>query len=146
MENRGSFITPTPPDAGGLRGRGGPAAPAPAPAAAPSGPPAYPLLVEVFKASGTYANCDMGNFPDQDMQLAGVRAMLPLTGGNSHVKMNHERYDLAKALQLAKQLRYTGLISIEANANLTNNPNSPDMGKDPYANVQKIFDVVVANI
>jgi sugar phosphate isomerase/epimerase len=147
MENRGSFITPTPPDAGGVRGRGAAAAaPAPAPAPVPSGPPAYPLLVEVFKASGAYANCDMGNFPDQDMQLAGVRAMLPLTGGNSHVKMNHERYDLAKALQLAKQLGYNGLISIEANANLTNNPNSPDMGKDPYENVQKIFDVVIANI
>jgi len=134
MENRGSFITPTPP----------PGAPAPPPPT--SGTPAYPLLVEVFKASGAYANCDMGNFADQELQLAGIRAMLPLTGGNSHVKMNHERYDLAKALQLAKQIGYTGLISIEANANLTNNPASPDMGKDPYANVQKIYDVIVANI
>jgi hypothetical protein len=39
--------------------------------------------------------------------------------------------------------RYTGLFSIEANANLTNSPNSPDMGADPYANVQKIYDVLL---
>jgi hypothetical protein len=26
----------------------------------------YPLLVEIIKGSGTYANCDIGNFPDQE--------------------------------------------------------------------------------
>jgi sugar phosphate isomerase/epimerase len=140
MENRGAYLVPGLP--GGTRGRGD----APPPPPPTSGTPAYPLLVEVMKASGTYANCDMGNFPNQEMQLAGVRAMLPITDGNTHLKINHERYDLAKALQLAKQLGYTGLFSIEANANLTNNPNMPDMGPDPYQNVQKIYDVLMANL
>src|SRR5438876_999592 len=69
-----------------------------------------------------------------------------VTLGSPRLKVNHDRYDLATALKLAKELNYTGLISIEANANLTNNPNSPDMGADPYANVQKIYDVVIANL
>jgi len=141
MENRGAYVVPGLPQSTVARGAG------PAPAAPPtSGTPAYPLLVEVMKASGTYANCDFGNFPDQEMQLAGIRAMLPITDGNSHLKINHERYDLAKALQLARQLGYTGLFSIEANANLTTNPNMPDMGTDPYQNVQKIYDVLMANL
>jgi len=140
MENRGSFLVPGLPQSMRARGAG------PAPAPPTSGTPAYPLLVEVMKASGTYANCDMGNFANQELQLAGVRAMLPITDGNTHLKINHERYDLAKALQLAKQLGYTGLFSIEANANLTNNPNMPDMGTDPYQNVQKIYDVLMANL
>jgi sugar phosphate isomerase/epimerase len=125
MENRG----------GGDGRQGTPPAP-PAPPA-PPGPAAYVLLVEIIKSSGTYANCDIGNFPDQQTQHAGIRAMFPLTDGNCHVKLNPARYDLPAALKLTRELQYTGLYSIEAGGN---------MGPDPYQNVQNIYDVLLANI
>ena len=135
MENRGG--------GGGRRGAAPPGAP-PAPAtlpvpAAPAGPAAYILLVEIIKDSGTYANCDLGNFPDQDTQHAGMRAMFPLTDGNCHVKLNPARYDLPAALPLTKELAYKGLYSIEAGGGGV-------AGADPYENVQRIYDVLLANI
>jgi len=130
MENRG-----------GGGGRQGPAAPGATPASpappAPVSPPAWVLLVEIIKGSGTYANCDLGNFPDQDTQHAGIRGMFPLTDGNCHVKLNPARYDLPAALALVKQLRYTGLYSIEAGGGA---------GTDPYQNVQNIYDVLLPNM
>lgn len=144
MENRGAY-QPVP----GATPAAGRASAAPAPGApAPQGPPAYLLLVEIIKAAGTYANCDMGNFPDQQMQHAGMRAMLPLTDGNTHVKINPLRYDLVAGLALARELGYTGLFSIEAN---TPNPNSPPqpgnpMTQDPYTNQQILYDVLVEHI
>ena len=132
MENRGG---------GGARGGTAPAgagaAPA-APAASPS-PAAWVLLVEIIKGSGTYANCDLGNFPDQDTQHAGMRAMFPLTDGNCHVKLNPARYDLPAALALTKELAYKGIYSIEAGGGGV-------AGADPYENVQRIYDVLLANI
>jgi sugar phosphate isomerase/epimerase len=129
MENRG----------GGARGgtaavTGGSAPPAPP---APPSPPAWMLLVEIIKGSGTYANCDIGNFPDQETQHAGMRAMFPLTDGNCHVKLNPARYDLPAALALTKELRYTGLYSIEANT---------QAGTDPHEAVQRIYDVLMMTI
>src|SRR5438034_6369808 len=130
MENRGG---------GGARGGTAPAgagaAPA-APAASPS-PAAWVLLVEIIKGSGTYANCDLGNFPDQDTQHAGMRGMFPLTDGNCHVKLNPARYDLAAALALTRALGYRGLYSIEAGGGA---------GTDPHQNVQNIYDVLLADI
>jgi len=131
MENRGVVN----PDVLGLRGRAGePPPPPPAPALAP-------LLVEILRGAGTHANCDIGNFTDQTAQHAGMRLMLPLTDGNTHVKLRPDRFDLPAALTLAKELGYTGLFSIEANVNM-----APAMGPDPYANVQKVYDVLVANL
>ncbi|MCC7009580.1 MAG: TIM barrel protein [Acidobacteria bacterium] len=146
MENRGAY-QPVPGAAPAAAGQGG-AAPSPSATPVPQGPPAYLLLVEIIKAAGTYANCDMGNFPDQQMQHAGMRAMLPLTDGNTHVKINPLRYDLPAGLALARELGYTGLFSIEAN---TPNPNSPPqpgnpMTQDPYKNQQIIYDVLVEHI
>lgn len=148
IENRGSYLPApgtiamavTPPLPGTPATPGAPAA------TGPLGPPAYQLLVDVIKAAGTYTNCDIGNFASQQLQHEGMRAMLPLSNGNTHVKMNTKRYDLAAAIALARELGYTGFFSIEANANLTNNPNMPDMGTDPYVNVQKIYDVLMANL
>jgi hypothetical protein len=130
MENRGG---------GGARGGtapGGGGAAAPAPAGSPS-PPALVLLAEIIKGSGTYANCDLGNFPDQETQHAGMRGMFPLTDGNCHVKLNPARYDLAAALALTKELAYRGLYSIEANV---------ASGTDPHESVQRIYDVLLPNI
>jgi len=126
----------TPPAAGAP-----PAAAQPAPAAPPGtppGPPAYILLVEIIKGSGTYANCDIGNFPDQETQHAGMRAMFPLTDGNCHVKLNPARYDLPAALALTKELGYKGLYSIESGGSAA--------GADPHENVQRIYDILIANI
>ena len=48
-----------------------------------AGPPAYVLLLEVIKGAGAHANCDLGNFPDQETQRVGVPAMLALTNENA---------------------------------------------------------------
>jgi hypothetical protein len=130
------------------RGGGRPAVvPPPAPGAPPAPPPppapAVPitdwidLLAELIQESGAYANCDMGNFPDQEQQHYGIRKLFPLTDGNAHVKLNPARYDLPAAVALTRQLGYTGLYSIEAN---------PGPTVDPYQFVQQIYDVLTSSI
>jgi hypothetical protein len=113
----------------------GQATPPPAPPAGPPPPPAYLLLTEIIKGSATYANVDIGNFGEQETQHAGMRAMFPFTVGNTHIKMNPARYDLAAALALMRELKYTGLCSIEAGGQ-----------GDPYENVQRIYDALLANM
>ena len=100
--------------------RGTPATPPPPPAT--PAPIDYTTLVEVIKAAGVHANCDLGNFTDQESQHAGIRAMFPLTDGNCHVKMNPARYDLPKALAITRELGYKGLYSIEAGINMGPDP------------------------
>jgi sugar phosphate isomerase/epimerase len=97
----------------------------------------FALLTEVIRAGGAYTNPDVGNFGgDQAHQHAGIRAMFPYTGGNCHMKMlNPPAYDLAAAIALIKSLGYTGLYSIEN-----------EQQGDPYENVQKVYDLVLANI
>jgi hypothetical protein len=48
---------------------------------------------------------------------------------------NPPTYDLTAAIALIKSLGYTGLHSIEN-----------EQQGDPYENVQKVYDIVVANI
>jgi hypothetical protein len=133
MENRGG--------GGGRQGTAAPGSTSAPPAnpALPASPvpAAWVLLVEIIKGSGTYANCDLGNFPDQETQHAGIRGMFPLTDGNCHVKLNPARYDLPAALALVRQLAYTGLYSIEAGGG---------GGADPHAAVQSIYDVLLPNV
>lgn len=97
----------------------------------------FTLLTEVIRAGGAYTNPDVGNFGgDQARQHDGIRAMFPYTGGNCHMKMlNPATYDLAAAIALIKSLGYTGLYSIEN-----------EQQGDPYENVQKVYDLVLANI
>jgi sugar phosphate isomerase/epimerase len=97
----------------------------------------FTLLTEVIRAGGAYTNPDVGNFGgDQVHQHAGIKAMFPYTDGNCHMKMlNPPTYDLAAAIALIKELGYTGLYSIEN-----------EQPGDPFDNVQKEYDVVVANI
>jgi len=151
MENRGG--------GGGGRGRGGAGAaggaapnsaaaggaPAsasagnPAPAGAPPRPqsPGWEVVVEVIKASGIYANPDVGNFPDEEARHAGLRAMYPLSSGSSHCHYNPDRYDEAAAIQISKEVGYKGLYSIEAGGN---------NGPDPYVAVQTILDELLKDI
>ena len=97
----------------------------------------FTLLTEVVRGGGGYTNPDVGNFGgDQAHQHDGIKAMFPYTDGNCHMKMlDPPAYDLAAAIALIKQLGYTGLYSIEN-----------EQAGDPYDNVQKVYDVVVANI
>ena len=97
----------------------------------------FTLLTEVIRAGGAYTNPDVGNFGgDQAHQHDGIRAMFPYTGGNCHMKMlNPATYDLAAAIALIKSLGYTGLYSIEN-----------EQQGDPYENVQKVYDLVLATI
>ena len=130
MENRG----------GGGGGRAG--TPAPNPAATPQTPPRPPsppweVVVEVIKASGIWANPDIGNFPDEEARAAGLRVMYPLSSGSSHCHYNPERYSEANAIKISKEVGYKGLYSIEAGAN---------NGPDPYTAVQTILDELVRDI
>jgi sugar phosphate isomerase/epimerase len=97
----------------------------------------FTLLTEVIRAGGAYTNPDVGNFGgDQAHQHDGIKAMFPYTDGNCHMKMlEPPTYDLAAAIALIKQLGYTGLYSIEN-----------EQPGDPYANVQKVYDLVLSNI
>ena len=62
----------------------------------PAGPPpltvvpAWVLLSEVIKESGTYANVDMGNVGAQTEGelFAALRTLIPMTTGNTHTRVN----------------------------------------------------------
>ncbi len=97
----------------------------------------WDVFVEVVKSSGIYANPDCGNFPDNESRSAGLAEMYRLTAGSAHVKHIPEKFDTAEAIKLSKELGYEGIYTIEARAN--NGPN-------PYAAVQAILDVLLANI
>ena len=110
-------------------------APPPAPPAAPqaAGPPSYILLTEILKASGAVAYGDFLNFPDQKVQLEGLRALLPITSGLVHAGM---RYDLPPAMAVCRELGYKGIYSIKASG----------LQGDPLENTQKILDGLIANM
>jgi hypothetical protein len=97
----------------------------------------WEVLVEVIKASGSYANPDCGNFPDKESRAAGLPVMYKLTAGSSHVKHVPEKFDTADAIKLSKELGYKGIYTIEERGN---------NGPDPYAAVQTILDILLANI
>jgi hypothetical protein len=81
---------------------------------------------------------DVANFGDQPVQHAGIRAMMPHTVGSTHVRLNPARYDLVAAVRIIRdEFKYTGIYSIEAGI---------PAGPDPYANIQEIRDVMLANI
>jgi hypothetical protein len=120
---------------GGAPGQAGQTAPAAAPPAAPGppAPPAYILLTEILKASGTSSCVDFLNFPDQETQLAGIRAMLPITSGLLHAGI---RFDIEPAMKVCRELNYKGLYAIKA----------AGLPGDPAVNTQTIIDGVLANM
>ena len=89
------------------------------------------VLVEVIKASGSFANPDIGNFPDEETRARGLRLLYPLSHGNTHVKLAADRFDFAKAVAISKEMGYTGVYSIEASRNLA---------PDPFQAVQIVLD------
>jgi len=98
------------------------------------GPTPPETLVEVIKASGIYANPDIGNFADEETRARGLRLMYPLSHGNSHVKLAPERFDFAKAVNISKELGYQGIYAIEAGRNLA---------PDPFQAVQIVLDALL---
>jgi hypothetical protein len=136
MENRGG-------GGGGRGGRAGAGAGITTPGSASADvpprpvPPSWEVVVEVIKASGIFANPDVGNFPDEEARAAGLRAMYPLSSGSSHCHYNPERYNEANAIKISKEVGYKGLYSIEAGGN---------NGPDPYAAVQNILDELLRDI
>jgi hypothetical protein len=106
-------VPPTNPAAGGSRGTGAAAVPAPATMTAP---PTWVLLAELIKNAGAYSNVDIGNVNAQDQgELhAALRTLLPMTVGNMHTRIS-AAFDLPTALRfVTANLGYQGLFSIEA--------------------------------
>ena len=91
-------------------------------------------LVDLMKASGTFANPDIGNFPDEEVRARGLRLMYPLARTVSHVKLS-PRFDFVNAIKISKEMGFKGWYSIET-----------DGGPDPYAGIQKIIDALLENI
>jgi hypothetical protein len=123
---------------GGAPGRGavassGAAATPPSGAPPAAAPPSYILLAEILKAGGGFGCCDFLNFPNQEQQLEGMRAMLAITSGLAHTG---DRYDLVKAMALTREVGFKGIYSLKA------------MGQqgDPLENTQRILDGVLANM
>jgi hypothetical protein len=97
----------------------------------------WDVYVEALKASGTYANPDCGNFPDNESRVAALPILYRMTAGSSHVKHIPDRFSTAGAIQISKEAGYKGIYTIEERG--TNGP-------DPYRAVQIIVDVLLANI
>ncbi|SPE35883.1 exported hypothetical protein [Candidatus Sulfopaludibacter sp. SbA6] len=97
----------------------------------------WDVFVEVVKASGTRANPDCGNFPDTESRNAALPIMYGMTAGSSHVKNIPEKFSTADAIKISKEAGYQGIYTIEARAN---------NGPDPYAAVQTIVDILLANM
>jgi sugar phosphate isomerase/epimerase len=89
------------------------------------------VLVEVIKASGIYANPDIGNFRDDETRKRGLRMLYPLSHGNTHVKLMPDRFDFAQTVAISKEMGYKGIYSIEANRSVA---------PDPFQAVQIVLD------
>jgi hypothetical protein len=97
----------------------------------------WDVFVEVLRASGTYANPDCGNFPDNESRSAALPILYKMTAGSSHVKHFPDRFSTAEAIKISKEAGYKGIFTIEERgAN----------GADPYVALQTVVDVLVANI
>jgi len=90
-------------------------------------------LVALMKASGTYANPDIGNFSDEATRDRGLRLMYPLARTVSHVKLDR-RFDFASAIKISKEMGFKGWYSVECD------------GPGPWAVIQKAIDALLENI
>jgi hypothetical protein len=117
-----------------------PAAPtAPAATPAPATPPmpqpeVWALLAEILKASGAYANVDVGGAgaANQEELHQCLKMLFPFTAGSMHTRVN-QRWDLATAIRfLEHDLGYKRLYTIEAS--------------NGHEGTQAIYDVVVATV
>jgi len=102
-------------------------------------PGAAPLdvVVEVVEASGTWATPDCGAFPDKESRSAALPTLYKMTAGSSHVTHVPDRFDTADAIGISKKAGYNGVFSIQTSSRNT---------RDPYAPVQTVLDILLANI
>jgi hypothetical protein len=110
---------------GGGRGNAGP----------PPPPATWQVVVEVIKAAGIGATPNIGNFPNETERAAGLRALYPLASGTSHCTSEPEKYSLANAIKISKDVGYKGLYSIQSSG-----------GTDPHAATKLILDELVKNL
>jgi hypothetical protein len=148
VENRDNGVAPPPPPppapappppAGGAaaaapgRGRtggGGQAAP-------PAPPATWQVVAEVIKAAGIGATPDVANFPNDTERTAGLKTLVPLSGGVVHCTLDLAKYNLSSALNIVKDAKFTGTYSIETGGN---------GGPDPYAATKKVLDEVLKSL
>jgi hypothetical protein len=97
----------------------------------------WEVVVDVIKAAGIGANPDGAHFPDKESRAAGLAVMYRITAGSSHVNHVPEKFDTAEGIKISKEVGYKGIFSIEVSSG--DNP-------DPYAPVQTILDIVLANM
>ena len=92
--------------------------------------PSIPIdtLVKVIQESGTHANPDMGNWKDEQSMERGLRLMYPLALTVSHVKWNPDRFSLATAIAISREMGFKGIYSLETG------------GPEPYAMQQTLLD------
>lgn len=91
-------------------------------------------LERVIRESGTYANPDIGNFPDEATRERGLRLLYPHSITVSHVKWNPARFDFANAIRISKEMNYKGVYSLETG------------GPDPHAAVQFLLGQLLKNM
>jgi len=70
----------------------------------------------------------MGNWKDEESIERGLRLMYPLAITVSHVKRNPDRFCLATAVGISKEMGFKDTCSIESG------------GPEPYALLQTILD------
>jgi hypothetical protein len=157
MENRGMGLmpgragapgvgAPAGPSAGGPGaggpGTGGPGAGGPGGPGGQAGPPRWSapwdVLVEVIRATGTYANPDLQYFADDAARKSGLPILYRMTSGSSHVKYSTGSYSTAECIKISKEVGYKGLYSIEGMR--------PAAGQDCYGMVKTILDVILDNM
>jgi hypothetical protein len=66
-------------------------------------------LVKVIRESGIHANPDMGNWKDEESMERGLRLMYPLSLTVSHVKWNPDRFSLATAVAISREMSFKGI-------------------------------------
>lgn len=108
-----------------------PAAPTPPPMPQPE---VWALMAEILKATGAYANVDVGGAGavNQEELHQCLKMLFPYNAGTMHTRVN-TRWDLATAIKyLERDLGYKGLYTIEAS--------------NGHEGTQQIYDVVVATL
>lgn len=90
-------------------------------------------LANLIRSSNTYANPDLGNFPDDETRARGMRLLIPLAHHQCHVKMR-PTYDFGAVVRAARDLGFKGIYSIEGG------------GPNPATDVQKFLDPLIENM
>jgi sugar phosphate isomerase/epimerase len=97
----------------------------------------WAVVVDAVKASGIWVTPDCGAFPDKESRAAALPVLYRMTAGNSHVTHVPDKFDTGDAIRISREAGYQGVFTIE-----TSSRNS----RDPYAPVQTILDILLANV